>query len=99
MDASYDSRADVLAIRMRKGEPKYVVVGRGTFVIFADEKGIWGVDLEAESWDQDVDETFKKMKIEILKNINLGVLDRLSRLMPSRRMIQWQYIFAELHLS
>ena len=99
MDATYDSRADVLAIRMRKGDPKHVVVGKGTFVIFADEEGIWGVDLEAERWDQDVDNIFKKMKIEVLKNINLDVLNRLSRLMPPRRMIPWPYIQAEWHLS
>ena len=95
MGATYDSQADVLAIRMRRGEPKYVVVGRGTFVIFADEEGIWGVDLEAESWDQDVDDIFKKMKIEVLKNINLDVLSRLSRLMPQRLMIPLPCIPAE----
>jgi hypothetical protein len=60
MDVAYDSRTDILAVRVREGEPKYVVVGRGTFVIFADDAGIWGVDLEAESWDQDVDDIFKK---------------------------------------
>jgi hypothetical protein len=48
---------------MREGEPKYVV-GRGTFVIFADEEGIWSIDLEAESWDSDVDEVFPLIKIE-----------------------------------
>ncbi|MDT7874482.1 MAG: hypothetical protein RQ859_03765 [Pyrobaculum sp.] len=52
---------------MREGEPKYVVVGRGTFVIFADEEGIWSIDLEAESWDSDVDEVFPLMKIEMVK--------------------------------
>jgi hypothetical protein len=65
MDATYDSRADVLAVRTRKGEPKYVVVGRGTFVIFADDAGIWGIDLEAESWDQDLDKTLKKIKVDV----------------------------------
>jgi hypothetical protein len=49
---------------LREGEPKYVV-GRGTFVIFADEEGIWQVDLEAESWDSDVNDVFALMKIEI----------------------------------
>jgi hypothetical protein len=63
--AYYDRRADVLSVTMREGEPKYVVVGRGTFVIFADEEGIWSIDLEAESWDSDVDEVFPLMKIEI----------------------------------
>jgi hypothetical protein len=62
--AYYDRRADVLSVTMREGEPK-CVVGRGTFVIFADEEGIWSIDLEAESWDSDVDEVFPLMKIEI----------------------------------
>jgi len=53
-----------LSITLREGEPKYVVVGRGTFVIFADEEGIWQVDLEAESRYSDVDEAFPLMKIE-----------------------------------
>jgi hypothetical protein len=35
------------------------------------------------------------MKIEILKNANLDMLDRLSRLMPPRRMTPWPYIHAE----
>jgi hypothetical protein len=55
----------VLSVTIREGEPKYVVVGRGTFVIFADEEGIWSIDLEAESWDSDVEEVFPLMKIEI----------------------------------
>jgi len=63
--AYYDRRADVLSAAVREGEPKYVVVGRGTFVIFADEEGIWSIDLEAESWDSDADEVFPLMKIEI----------------------------------
>ncbi len=36
--AYYDRRADVLSVTIREGELKYVV-GRGTFVIFADEEG------------------------------------------------------------
>ncbi len=63
--AYYDRRSDVLSVTMRESEPKYVVVGRGTFTIFADEEGIWSIDLEAESWDSDVDEAFPLMKIEI----------------------------------
>jgi len=62
--AYYDRSADVLSVTMREGEPKYVVVGRGTFVIFADEEGIWSIDLEAESWDSDVDAEFPLMKDE-----------------------------------
>ncbi len=57
---------------MREGEPKYVVVGRGTFVIFADEEGIWSIDLEAESWDPDIDEVFPLMKIKIGKARRCG---------------------------
>jgi uncharacterized protein YuzE len=63
--AYYDRKADILSITLQEGEPKYVVVGRGTFVIFADEEGIWSIDLEAESWDSDIDEAFPLMKIEI----------------------------------
>ena len=53
-----------MSVTMREGEPKYVVVGRGTFVIFADEEGIWSIDLETESWDSDVDAVFPLIKIE-----------------------------------
>jgi len=63
MDATYDRRADVLSVKARNGQPKYVVVGRGTFVIFADDDGIWQIDLEAESWDINPDETLKKIKV------------------------------------
>ncbi len=63
--AHYDRRADILSITMRGGEPKYVVVGRGTFVIFADDEGVWSIDLEAESWDSDVDLVFPSMKVEM----------------------------------
>ncbi|MFP3168617.1 MAG: hypothetical protein RXR01_05870 [Thermoproteus sp.] len=65
INAHYDGRADVLSISMRDGEPKYVVVGRGTFVVFADDEGIWSIDLEAESWDSDVDGVFPSMKVEM----------------------------------
>ena len=63
--AYYDRKADILSIAVRKGEPKYVVVGRGTFVIFADEEGIWQIDMEAESWDTDVDTAFPLVRIEV----------------------------------
>ncbi len=66
LQAYYDRRADVLSIAVRRGEPKHVIVGRGTFVIFADEKGIWQIDLEAESWDSNVDEALPIMKVEVL---------------------------------
>ena len=83
-------RADVLSLRARDGEPKYVIVGRGTFVIFADDRGIWGIDIEAEEWDDDPGEIFNKIKIEdsgILRR-----LDELSRLMPPRRMQPSPYL-------
>ena len=51
-----------------------------------------------ESRNQDVD-IFKKIKIEIPKNANFDMLDRLSRLMPPRRMTPWPYIHAKWHLS
>jgi len=61
----YDRRADVLSIALREGEPKYVATGRGTFAIFADDEGMWSVDLEAEGWDSNADEVFPLMKIVI----------------------------------
>ena len=51
-----------------------------------------------ESRNQDVD-MFKKIKIEIPKNANFDMLDRLSRLMPQRLMIPLQCIPAEWHHS
>ena len=46
LQAYYDSRHPLY-----NREPKYVA-GRRTF---ADENGIWQIDLETESWDTDVD--------------------------------------------
>ena len=65
MHATYDRRADVLSVRARDGQPKYVAVGKGTFAIFADDDGIWQIDLEAETWDINTDRVFKKMKIHV----------------------------------
>ena len=65
MHTTYDRRADALSVRTRDGQPKYVVVGKGNFVIFADDDGIWQIDLEAESWDANPDRVFKKMKIHV----------------------------------
>jgi hypothetical protein len=68
--AYYDRRADVLSIDIRdaKGETRHVVVGRGTFVIFADDEGIYSIDIEVESWDSDIDidKLMELMKVEIL---------------------------------
>jgi hypothetical protein len=63
--AYYDKKADVLSVATREGDPKYVVVGRGTFITFADDNGIWQIDLEAESWDSDLDEVLPLMKVEV----------------------------------
>ncbi len=64
VEIRYDRRADVLSIRLRDGDPKYVVVGRGTFVLYADDGGIWAVDFEAEGWDVDVDGVFPLIGVE-----------------------------------
>jgi len=67
--AYYDRRTDVLSIDIRDGrEPRHVVVGRGTFVIFADDAGIYSIDIEVESWDSDIDidKLMELMKVEIL---------------------------------
>jgi len=60
---TYDRRVDVLSIKARDGQPKYVAIGRVTFATFADDDGIWQIDLEAESWDTNPDETLKKIKV------------------------------------
>jgi hypothetical protein len=65
VEVIYDTRADVLSIRLRDGEPKYVLVGRGTFVVFADDRGVWAVDLEAESWDADPETALRQAGAEI----------------------------------
>jgi len=65
LNATYDRRADVLSVTIREGESKYVVVGRGTFVVFADDNGVWSVDLEAEEWNRDVESVFRLVKVEI----------------------------------
>jgi uncharacterized protein YuzE len=66
--AYYDRRADVLSIDIRDGgEPKHVVAVRGTVVIYADDRGIYAIDVEAEEWDcGDVDKQMELMKVEIL---------------------------------
>jgi len=66
--AYYDRRADVLSIDIRDGEPRHVVVGRGTFVVYADDEGIYSIDIEVESWDSDIDidKLMELMKVEIL---------------------------------
>jgi len=65
--AYYDRRADVLSVTIRSGEPKHVVAVRGTAVIYADDRGIYAIDIEAEEWDcGDVDRQMELMKVEIL---------------------------------
>jgi hypothetical protein len=80
VDASYDKQVDVLVLRTRDGKPKYVAVGKDTFVIFADDNGIWGIDLEAEEWYDDPYELTKKIKIEVFER-----LEKLNRLIPPKR--------------
>jgi hypothetical protein len=67
MCAYYDRKVDVLSIVFRKGRPRHVVVVRGTAVIFADDEGIYAVDIEAEKWDtDDVDRQLKLMNVDVL---------------------------------
>jgi len=65
--AYYDRRADVLSVAIRSGEPKHVVVVRGTAVIYADDRGIYAIDIETEKWDtDDVDKQLKLMNVDVL---------------------------------
>ena len=66
VNATYDRRADVLSITIREGEPKYVVVGRGAFAMFAEDNGIWSIDLETEEWDTEVDRVFNSVGVDIV---------------------------------
>lgn len=47
----YDERADAVSIRIRGGMPRHVVAGRGNFVLYIDEQGLWAVDIEVKEWD------------------------------------------------
>ena len=49
-NAYYDVSVEVVSIRLRDGEPKHVIEGTGNFTIFADEHGIWGIDIEVKRW-------------------------------------------------
>ena len=65
--AYYDRKADVLSIDIRDGEPRHVTVVRGTVVIYADDEGIYAIDIEAEKWDtDDVDKQLKLMNVDIM---------------------------------
>jgi len=65
--AYYDRKADVLSIDIRDGEPRHVAVVRGTVVIYADDGGIYAIDIEAEKWDtDDVDKQLKLMNVDIM---------------------------------
>ena len=59
----YDSGVDVVSIRLRDGEPKYVIEGSGNFVIFADDLGVWSVDLEVKKWGGEHGDVVRKMKM------------------------------------
>ncbi len=57
----YDEGAGILSVRLRPGEYKYVVAGRGNFVVYADDGGVWAIDLEVKGWeDTYAEETVKK---------------------------------------
>ena len=66
--AYYDASVEVVSIRFRDGEVKYVIEGSGNFTIFADENGIWGVDLEVKRWAgsyREVVDAFRRIKAEV----------------------------------
>lgn len=47
----YDEKADAISIRIREGTPRHVVAGRGSFVLYIDEEGLWAVDIEVSEWE------------------------------------------------
>ncbi|WP_245522549.1 hypothetical protein [Vulcanisaeta distributa] len=69
--AYYDASVEVVSIRFRDGEVKYVIEGVGNFAIFADDNGVWGVDLEVKRWVSDRGEVvnvFRRVKVGVYGN-------------------------------
>ena len=69
--AYYDASVEVVSIRFRDGEAKYVIEGAGNFAILADEHGIWGVDLEVKRWVgnyREVVDVFRRIKVDVYGN-------------------------------
>ena len=60
-NAYYDASVDVVSIRFRDGEPKHVIEGFGNFTIFADEHGVWGIDIEVKRWIGDHEVVVKEL--------------------------------------
>ncbi|WP_054850493.1 hypothetical protein [Vulcanisaeta sp. JCM 14467] len=69
--AYYDASVEVVSIRFRDSEVKYVIEGTGNFAIFADEHGIWGIDLEVKRWvnnQGEVIDVFRRIKVDVYGN-------------------------------
>ena len=67
--AYYDSMVDIISMRIRDGEPKYILDGAGNFVIAADDCGIFSLDIEVKIWNKDYNDVkaaLKKAKIDFL---------------------------------
>ncbi|MEZ0320065.1 MAG: hypothetical protein ABWK05_08770 [Pyrobaculum sp.] len=58
----YDEKADAVSIRIREGAPRHVVAGRGSFVLYIDEQGLWAVDIEVKEWDGGDREEFLSLR-------------------------------------
>ncbi|MGC9052088.1 MAG: hypothetical protein ACP5J3_14305, partial [Pyrobaculum sp.] len=49
--ALYDKDSDVLTVRLREGEYKAVKIAKGEVVIYADDMGVWQIDVHVHKWD------------------------------------------------
>ena len=77
--ALYDPSVEVLSIRFRDGEARYVIEGVGNFAVFADEHGVWGVDIEVKKWLDNYEEatnTLKKAKTTTLNTQGDRLINR-----------------------
>ncbi|WP_291766894.1 hypothetical protein [Caldivirga sp. UBA161] len=70
--AYYDASVEVASIRIRGGEVKYVIEGNGDFAIFADDSGIWAIDLEVKRWVREYSEVvdmFRRASVRVYGNV------------------------------
>ncbi|MGC8584297.1 MAG: hypothetical protein ACP5MH_11330, partial [Thermoproteus sp.] len=67
--ATYDQDVDVLHVGVRQGNPKYVVAGNAEFTIFADDNGVWAVELEVKKWEGGYEDALKRMNAAWVKRL------------------------------
>ncbi|MGC9051575.1 MAG: hypothetical protein ACP5J3_11670, partial [Pyrobaculum sp.] len=49
--ALYDPDVDVLTVKVRDGDYKTVKIAKGEVVVYADDMGVWQIDVHVHKWD------------------------------------------------